>query len=110
LRSGAATTSLKLKRHGAWVLTFAGTTKESPSMPHLPSAYDVHQRERWLRHDAHLWIRHDAARFLPPGTDPEEVYPQLKRQREAAEDAAFAAKIAASQRVLEQAQPSRHCP
>jgi hypothetical protein len=69
-------------------------------MPHPPSAYDLHQRERWLRHDAHLWIRHDAARFLPPGTDPAEVFPHLKRQREAAEDAAFAARIAASQRVL----------
>jgi hypothetical protein len=26
------------------------------------SAYDLHQRERWLRHDAHLWLRHDYAR------------------------------------------------
>jgi hypothetical protein len=69
-------------------------------MPQPPSAYDLHQRERWLRHDAHLWLRHDYARWLKPGTDPEELYPHLKRQREAAEDAAFAAKIAASQRVL----------
>ena len=69
-------------------------------MPQPPSAYDLHQRERWTRHDAHLWIRHDAARWLKPGTDPAEVYPHLKRQREAAEDAAFAAKIAASRRVL----------
>ena len=38
--------------------------------------------------------------ILPPGTDPAEVFPHLKRQREAAEDAAFAAWIAASQRVL----------
>jgi hypothetical protein len=69
-------------------------------MPHPPSAYDLHQQQRWLRHDAHLWLRHDFARWLKPGTDPAEVYPHLKRQREAAEDAAFAAKIAASQRVL----------
>jgi hypothetical protein len=69
-------------------------------MPQPPSAYDLHQRERWTRHDAHLWLRHDFARWLKPGTDPEEVYPHLKRQREAAEDAAFAARIAASQRVL----------
>ena len=69
-------------------------------MPHPPSAYDAHQRERWQRHDAHLWLRHDYARWLKPGTDPAEVYPHLKRQREAAEDAAFAAKIAASRRVL----------
>jgi hypothetical protein len=69
-------------------------------MPQPPSAYDAHQRERWLRHDAQLWIRHDAARFLLPGMDPAEVYPTLKRQREAAENAAFAAKIAAEQRVL----------
>jgi len=68
-------------------------------MPRPPSAYELHQQQRWIRHDAHLWIRHDAARFLPPGADPAEVYPHLKRQREA-EDAAFAAKIAASQRVL----------
>src|SRR3954447_6024045 len=69
-------------------------------MPHPPSAYDLHQRQRWLRHDAHLWLRHDYARWLKPGTDPEELYPHLKRQREAAEDLAFAAQIAASQRVL----------
>jgi hypothetical protein len=69
-------------------------------MPHPPSAYDLHQRERWTRHDAHLWIRHDAARFYKPGTDLAEVFPTLKRQREAAEDAAFAAKIAASRRLL----------
>ena len=60
----------------------------------------MHQRQRWTRHDAHLWIRHDAARFLPPGTDPADVYPTLQQQREAAEDAAFAAKIAASRRFL----------
>jgi hypothetical protein len=70
------------------------------NMPQPPSAYDVHQRQRWTRHDAHLWIRHDAARFLPPGTDPADVFPTLKQQREAAEDAAFAAKIAASRRFL----------
>jgi hypothetical protein len=69
-------------------------------MPQPPSAYDAHQRQRWTRHDAHLWIRHDYARWLKPGTDPAEVYPHLKRQREAAEDAAFAAKIEASRRFL----------
>jgi hypothetical protein len=69
-------------------------------MPHPPSAYDLHQQQRWTRHDAHLWIRHDAARFLPPGTDPAEVYPTLQSQREAAEDAAFAAQIEASRRFL----------
>jgi hypothetical protein len=69
-------------------------------MPYPPSAYDLHQRKRWTRHDAHLWIRHDAARFFPPGTDPADVFPTLQRQCEAAEDAAFAAKIAASRRLL----------
>jgi hypothetical protein len=69
-------------------------------MPHPPSAYDLHQRQRWTRHDAHLWIRHDAARFYKPGTDLAEVFPTLQRQREAAEDAAFAAQIAASRRLL----------
>jgi hypothetical protein len=78
----------------------AMTQKKSPLMPHPPSAYDAHQRERWLRHDAHLWIRHDDARWLNPGTDPAEVYPHLKRQRDAAENAAFAAQIAASRRLL----------
>jgi hypothetical protein len=68
-------------------------------MPYPPSAYDLHQRQRWTRHDAHLWIRHDAARFYKPGTDPAEVFPTLQRQREAAEDAAFAARIAASRRL-----------
>jgi len=33
----------------------------------------LHQRQRWLRHDAHLWIRNDAARWLKPGADPAEV-------------------------------------
>jgi hypothetical protein len=70
------------------------------AMPHPPSAYDLHQQQRWLRHDAHLWLRHDYACWLKPGTDAEELYPHLKRQREAAEDLAFAAQIAASQRVL----------
>jgi hypothetical protein len=69
-------------------------------MPYPPSAYDLHQRQRWTRHDAHLWIRHDAGRFLAPGTDPADVYPTLKQQREAAEDAALVAKIAASRRLL----------
>jgi hypothetical protein len=69
-------------------------------MPQPPSAYDAHQCGRWLRHDAQLWIRPDAARWLPPGTDPAEVFPALKRQREVAEHAAFAAKIAASRRLL----------
>jgi hypothetical protein len=69
-------------------------------MPHPPSAYDLHQQQRWTRHDAHLWLRHDYARWLKPGADPEELYPHLKRQREAAEDAAFAAQIAASRRFL----------
>jgi hypothetical protein len=30
------------------------------NMPHPPSAHDLHQQQRWTRHDAHLWIRHDA--------------------------------------------------
>jgi len=63
-------------------------------MPQPPSAYDLHQQQRWLRHDAHLWIRHDAARFFPPGADPAEVYPHLKRQREAAEAAKEKARAA----------------
>jgi hypothetical protein len=45
-------------------------------MPYPPSAYDLHQRERWTRHDAHLWIRHDAARWLAPGTDPPTCIPR----------------------------------
>jgi hypothetical protein len=63
-------------------------------LPHPPSAYDLHQQQRWLRHDAHLWIRHDAARWLKPGTDPAEVFPELKRQREAAEAAKERARAA----------------
>jgi hypothetical protein len=70
-------------------------------MPYPPSAYEVHQHKRWLRHDMHLWIRHDAARWVKPGTDPADVCPTLKRERaqkqaareraRAAEDAAFEA-------------------
>ena len=63
-------------------------------MPHPPSAYDLHQRERWTRHDAHLWIRHDYARWLKPGADPAEVFPDLKRQHEAAEAAKQSARAA----------------
>jgi hypothetical protein len=73
-------------------------------MPQPPSAYDLHQRRRWLRHDAHLWIRHDAARWVKPGTDPAEVYPTLKRKADAAKAAAFdaelAAEVAAGYRLL----------
>ena len=76
LREGVATSVFNHSRQWLWVTAFAGTTKlDNQPMPHPPSAYDVHQRERWTRHDAHLWIRHDAARFLKPGADPEEVYP-----------------------------------
>ena len=63
-------------------------------MPQPPSAYDLHQRERWTRHDAHLWLRHDYARWLKPGTDPADVFPELKRQREAAEAAKERARAA----------------
>jgi hypothetical protein len=48
-------------------------------MPRPPSAYDLHQRDYWLRHDAHRFIRHDFKRFLKPGTDPADVYPALAR-------------------------------
>jgi hypothetical protein len=77
-----------------------GDDERESLMPYPPSAYDAHQRERWTRHDAHLWIRNDFARWLKPGSDPEDVFPHLKRQREAVEDAAFAAQIAASRRFL----------
>jgi hypothetical protein len=63
-------------------------------MPQPPSAYDLHQQQRWLRHDAHLWLRHDYARWLKPGADPEELYPHLKRQRESAEAAKEKARAA----------------
>jgi hypothetical protein len=78
-------------------------------MPQPPSAYALHQRKRWLRHDMHLWIRHDAARWVKPGTDPADVFPTLARERaqkeaakeraRAAEDAAFDAEIEDARRV-----------
>src|SRR3954467_5233847 len=78
-------------------------------MPYPPSAYELHQRQRWQRHDMHLWIRHDAARWVKPGVDPADVYPTLKRERaqkevakeraRAAEDAAFDAEIEEARRV-----------
>ncbi|MEA2890724.1 MAG: hypothetical protein QOI05_1517 [Bradyrhizobium sp.] len=78
-------------------------------MAYPPSAYELHQRKRWLRHDMHLWIRHDAARWVKPGTDPADVFPTLKRDRaqkeaareraRAAEDAAFEAAIEDARRV-----------
>ena len=69
-------------------------------MPYPDDAYDVHQRQRWTRHDAHLWIRHDAARFLPPGMDPADLYPTLARKPDAANAAAFEAEVAAGYRLL----------
>jgi hypothetical protein len=53
-------------------------------MPQHLSAYDAHQLARWL----------------PPGTDPADVYPALARQRDA-KAAAFAAEIAQAQRGLD---------
>jgi hypothetical protein len=87
-----------------------GNDAESESIDALsPSAYALHQRQRWLRHDAHLWIRHDAARWVKPGTDPADVFPTLARERaqkeaakeraRAAEDAAFDAAIEHARRV-----------
>jgi hypothetical protein len=64
-------------------------------MPHDDS-YLRHQQQRWLRHDAHLWVRHDAARFLPPGMDPADLYPTLARKPDAAKDAAFEAEVVAA--------------
>jgi hypothetical protein len=58
-------------------------------------SYLRHQRQRWTRHDAHLWVRPDAARFLPPGMDPADLYPTLKRKPGAAKEAAFEAELAA---------------
>src|SRR4051794_26643271 len=85
-------------------------TREIPQMPQPPSAYELHQRQRWLRHDMHLWIRHDAARWVKPGVDPADVFPALARDRaqkeaareraRAAEDAAFDALIEGQRRVL----------
>jgi hypothetical protein len=63
-------------------------------MPYPPSAYDLHQHKRWLRHDAHLWIRHDAARWVKPGTDPADVFPTLKRERAQKEAARERARVA----------------
>jgi MafB19-like deaminase len=54
-----------------------------------------------MRHDAHRWMQPDAARWLPPGTDPADVYPALAPKRDAAKAAAFAAEIAQAQRVLD---------
>src|SRR5882757_6748212 len=75
-------------------------TSEIPHMPQPPSAYDVHQRQRWTRHDAHLWIRPDAARFFPPGTDPADINPTLPRKPDAAKVAAFEAEVAAAYQRL----------
>jgi hypothetical protein len=74
-------------------------------MPQRLSAYDAHQRDRWLRHDAHLWMQPNPARFLKPGTDPADVYPALARQRDqarqrdAAKAAAFQAKVEEAYRL-----------
>ena len=70
-------------------------------MPRHSSAYEAHQRARWLRHDAHLWIQPNPARFLAPGTDPADVYRALAPKRDAAKAAAFAAEIAQAQRALD---------
>ena len=72
-------------------------------MPH-DNSWQRQQRARWMRHDAHLWIRPDAARFLPLGMDPAEVYPALARKPDAAKTAAaaaFAAEIEEERRLLD---------
>jgi hypothetical protein len=73
-------------------------------MPYPDSPYLRHQRRRWTRHDAHLWVRPDAARFLPPGMDPADLYPTLARKVDAAKAAAceaeFAAEVTAGYRLL----------
>jgi hypothetical protein len=68
-------------------------------MPRSSNTINAHERDRWLRHDAHLWIRHDIKRFLKPGTDAADVIPTLARQRDR-EDAAFAAEIAKGYRLI----------
>jgi hypothetical protein len=68
-------------------------------MPRYPDARAVQQRPLWMRHDAQLWVRHDAARFLPPGMDPADVFPALAHKRAVA-DAAFDAEIERERRAL----------
>lgn len=46
-------------------------------MTYVADAYAAHQRQRWMRPDAHRWIRPDAARFLAPGSDVASVFPVL---------------------------------
>jgi hypothetical protein len=60
---------------------------------------NAHERDYWLRHDAHRFIRHDVKRFLKPGTDPADVYPALARQRDR-EEAAFKAQIERGYRLI----------
>jgi hypothetical protein len=73
--------------------------EERVLMSRSSNTVNAHERDRWIRHDAHLWIQHDIKRFLLPGTDPADVVPVLARQRDR-EEAAFAAKIAECHRVL----------
>ncbi|MDO8980623.1 MAG: hypothetical protein Q7V17_15450 [Afipia sp.] len=49
-------------------------------MSRYRDAFDAHQRERFMRSDAHRWICPDAARFLTPGTDPATVYAALEQK------------------------------
>jgi hypothetical protein len=86
-------------RRTSFTLPLQGRVKESSLMSRTSNHVNAHERDRWLRHDAHLWIRHDIKRFLKPGTDPADVFPALARRRDA-EDAAFAAKIAKHRQVL----------
>ena len=60
---------------------------------------NAHERDYWLRHDAHRFIRHDFKRFLAPGTDPADVFPPLARQRDR-EEAAFKAQIERGYRLI----------
>ena len=69
-------------------------------MSYPDDAWLRHQQQRWMRHDAHLWVRHDAARFLPPGMDPADLYPTLARKPDTAKAAAFEAEVEAGYRLL----------
>ena len=84
-----------LRRTAEEALHRVRDTKENP-MSRESDLYDAHQRERWLRPDAHLWVRPDAARFFLPGTDLADVIPALARERDierAAEAKAIAREI-----------------
>ena len=49
-------------------------------MPPIDTAYQAHQRKRWMRPNAHLFIRPDWRRFVRPRDQEDHLFAQYERK------------------------------